>query len=424
MGLLCTPLNAFAHAYPPMYGETRLTSSISGQVHPDIYGNRVVYQSDGAVFCYDLVTGATKKIPAPENVDSYGEPAISGSRVVYGIWPDDSAASGINCYDMQSGVTKHLSGRGVDPSISGNDVVWEDYMTDSIHWYDLSSSTLTTIATQWVGTPDVSDHGVVFNRRQEPWSDTPQDVIFYDLSTGTERLIGYGSDPVVRESYVLWTTMSSIQETSPVYGPYTRYVQSLVTNSPGGWSSPQQWLGPIVLASAVAYPPNRPIGPYVVAGESVDDVFYQLNGSIYSARTSDRLAVGQLGGATGTRVVYSSTRGGNTDVYLYETNPMATPGTPVTDTTQNHTRSYPVYGSLKPRHPVGTDCGKLSCDRYYSGRWHRVKEYRLTASNYRSYSRYNTRVRLSRAGRWRLRAAHYVTSNFPTLSAWREVTVR
>ena len=98
--------------------------------------------------------------------------------------------------------------------------------------------------------------------------------------------------------------------------------------------------------------------------------------------------------------------------------------TPFAPTFMSRTRSYSVYGYLKPRHsgyPV-----RIYAYRYDATR--RVWQLRVTAYarayNFSSYTKYVAKVRLPSAGTWRIRAYHSDSVHSPTYGGYKNVRVR
>ena len=67
-------------------------------------------------------------------------------------------------------------------------------------------------------------------------------------------------------------------------------------------------------------------------------------------------------------------------------------------------RSYTVYGSLKPKHTAGT---RPVWDYKYkkvAGKWRSYGYVKATAYNYSTHTRYKVKMRLPSKGSWRLMA--------------------
>jgi hypothetical protein len=79
---------------------------------------------------------------------------------------------------------------------------------------------------------------------------------------------------------------------------------------------------------------------------------------------------------------------------------------PIAPSKMKRSKYYTVYGYLKPKHSVGSYPVRIHLYRYVSGKWRSAGYVKARASNYSSYSKYSARVRLTKRGKWRLRAYH------------------
>lgn len=79
-------------------------------------------------------------------------------------------------------------------------------------------------------------------------------------------------------------------------------------------------------------------------------------------------------------------------------------GTPVAPSVMKMGRYYTVYGSLQPKHSAGSKPVRVYRWRKVSGRWRSYGYVTATAYDDNGYTRYKVRARLTRAGKWRLRA--------------------
>lgn len=106
--------------------------------------------------------------------------------------------------------------------------------------------------------------------------------------------------------------------------------------------------------------------------------------------------------------------------------PVPYVGAPIAPSTCYRTRSYTVYGYLKPRHTSGTAPVRIYKYRYVSGRWRAYGYVSAKVSDYSSYSKYSAAIRLPYSGKWRLRA--YAPADAGHAAAWSSsydyVTVR
>ena len=93
--------------------------------------------------------------------------------------------------------------------------------------------------------------------------------------------------------------------------------------------------------------------------------------------------------------------------------------------TGRKSKSYSVYGSLKPRQTAtAADAGVvvIKCYQRKSGKWKYRKTVKAKVYDYDSYSRYKGSVKLPYAGRWRMRAYFIGSStNAAKYSSWKYV---
>jgi len=103
-------------------------------------------------------------------------------------------------------------------------------------------------------------------------------------------------------------------------------------------------------------------------------------------------------------------------VKLTVVKPKASLGTPIAPKTMKRSKSYNVYGSLKPRHTKGTKPVRIYKYKKVGGKWKSMGYVKATASNYGSYSRYKVKMRLTSKGKWRLRA--YAPADSKHAATW------
>jgi beta propeller repeat protein len=346
----------------------RLTYNTAFQDHPKISGSRVVYEDyrDGHhdVYCYDLATSRASRLTTDTN--DHTQPSISGDRVVY------SAAGQVYCYDFTTSQTSRLT-TGSAPMISGDKVVYRDVVggTARLFCYDLATDA-SSLLPGCRGADSIDGTTVVYTHTH----DRHNDVYAYDLTARTESTVTTGT---------AWKYDPAISGTKVVYCSPRVYKTRIFYE--------------IYLTDIVKHTTKRltfRTGTNVLPAISDSNVVYQHENSL-----------------------------GRLDIYLYETKPSASLSAPVRPSPTSHLKHYTVYGTLKPRHIAGSIVGRLQCERYYSGAWHLVKTYQLTSSNHFGYSRYaGVRVRLSHAGKWRIRARHADAGHALSYSRWRSVTVR
>jgi hypothetical protein len=96
--------------------------------------------------------------------------------------------------------------------------------------------------------------------------------------------------------------------------------------------------------------------------------------------------------------------------------PSADVRNPIAPAKMSHSKSYTVYGYLKPRRTSGSYPVRIYKYRYVSGKWKSYGYSTAKASNYSSYSKYSVKIKLAYKGKWRVRA--YAIASEGLAAAW------
>ena len=158
------------------------------------------------------------------------------------------------------------------------------------------------------------------------------------------------------------------------------------------------------------------------AGSGVASTFYRLDGGAQTAGTTISTVVGSH-----TLEFWSVDVAGNAEVhttvaFTVKAKTKASVGTPRAPSKMSHSKSYAVYGYLKPRHTRGTYPVRIyRWKKSSSGSWKRYGDpVKAKASDYSSngqlYSKYSVKMRLAKAGKWRLRA--YAPADSGHVATW------
>jgi len=94
--------------------------------------------------------------------------------------------------------------------------------------------------------------------------------------------------------------------------------------------------------------------------------------------------------------------------------PKASLGTPVAPKTLKRSKSYTVYGSLKPKHTAGSKPVRIYKYKKIGKKWVKKGYVKAKAYNYKGYTRYKVKMKLTSKGRWRLRACAPADSGHAT----------
>ncbi len=90
--------------------------------------------------------------------------------------------------------------------------------------------------------------------------------------------------------------------------------------------------------------------------------------------------------------------------------------TPIAPKTMKRTKSYTVYGALKPAHTPGSKPVRIYKYRKVGKTWKAAGYVKAVAYGYKGYTRYKVSMRLSTKGSWRLRA--YAPADTGHLKMW------
>mgnify|MGYP000870971321 FL=1 len=272
--------------------ETQITTNESFQFNPAIYGDKIIWQDfrenrDGDaetdIYVYDLSAHNETSI-ATTALGCWGNPhpMICGDKVV---WYDclDESRRGIYIYDLSSNKKTLISADGSKPAIYGDKIV---YVKDSVnlYLYNISTSTETKISTIGSYKKSISIYGnrIVW---EDYRSDHP-DIYMYDISNSTETRI---------------TTSESVDD--PVAGTYN----------------------PVIYSDRIVWQDYRNGNNDIyMATLTWDEEPSQDDNNSNDSNTSDNeIQITTSGSADGPstygdKIVYASTRNGNTDVYMYD----------------------------------------------------------------------------------------------------------
>ncbi len=295
-------------------------------VHDDISGSRDIY-------AYNIETGTELRISEPE---SYSDrPAISGNVIVWENLSSSEDDHDIYAYNLSSGkytrVTDDPDNLQQYPSISGNLVVWQDdrYDESDIYLFNLSNKAEQLLTEYPEGEdqeyPSISGNLVVW----QDYRKGDSDIYLLDLSDGTEQLLAAGPAeswqeyPSISGNLVVW--QDDRNGDSDIYLFNLSDGTETLVNDDGIDAAKEL---PSISGSSVVWIDGRNL--------EINDVYYR---DLDSDPDSDdvRITEGRVildptidGGPKidGNHIVWTDSRNGNKDVYLYtlgadETCPVA-----------------------------------------------------------------------------------------------------
>jgi hypothetical protein len=96
--------------------------------------------------------------------------------------------------------------------------------------------------------------------------------------------------------------------------------------------------------------------------------------------------------------------------------PVPSVGVPIAPAKMSRSKYYAVYGYLKPRHAAGTYPVRIYKWKKSSGSWKAYGYTAAKASNFSTYTKYSSKLRLASKGVWRVRA--YAPADAGHAAAW------
>lgn len=292
--------------------ETRLGSGSD----PDIYGDKVVWSSNGSIHLYDITNGTDTELDS----SSASHPAIYGDKIV---WLDNSSGNPNLCvYDVLTGgkflITENVTGdntymTGSKPAIYGNIIVWQDYIdneipenrTSSVYIYDLSTLIQTKISNDgcyFIGSPDIYEDRIVWINNSG--GTQGGSIWMYNISTDNKTKIfedTYSNNCAIHGDIIV---------SYGYYGAngYYIHVYNLSTNEINGVNSPSEQFDPDIYGNRVVWLDER---------ICMNDI-YMCNLS-----TANETRISTSGRAStpaiyGDRIVWRDMRTNQSAIYMYD----------------------------------------------------------------------------------------------------------
>ncbi len=198
-----------------------ITKNIAAESIPAIYGSRIVWSANGNVYVRDISTSTQTKIAAGNNPDIYG------NKISY-----DSDSAGdtpqIYVYDITTKKAIDVSkyGDNIYSHIYGNKVIWSDFYTrlGNIRMYDITTKKQKEVTTgdamtgyDTGGATDISGNKIVYLKHNNLAQPDLGDVYVYDIATGKSKQLSSGNTaqtPVVSGNVVVWSGSGNIYMTN------------------------------------------------------------------------------------------------------------------------------------------------------------------------------------------------------------------
>ncbi len=224
---------SFTPPPPPTYYEGKIkqiTLNSADQEQPSVSGDKIVWtdyrNGTSDIYMYDLIAGIETRISYGPGNESH--PHIDGNFVVYQDTRPDPNNPGYSItnaylYDIAKKTAK-IMGLGSMPKISGNQIVYTNFLTRNLYLYDIASGSPGFIS-HMRDTPYISGTTII---SKGELSAGISGLYAYDIQTKTERLLTSGNYPF-RASIDNTTIAYTKRSTNTSLG-YDIYTYSLLEN--------------------------------------------------------------------------------------------------------------------------------------------------------------------------------------------------
>lgn len=201
--------------------ETRAKSHIIKDVDnssiPAIYGSRIVWSADSYVYIRDMSTSTQTKIAAGSNPDIYA------NRVSYDSYSAADTPQ-IYLYDATNKKVIDVSqyGDNMFSHVYGDKVIWSDFYTrlGNIRMYDITTGQQTEVTTgddktgyDTGGSTDISGNKIVYLKHNDLANTDSGDLYVYDIDTEKSKQLTSGNTaqtPVISGNVIVWADSGSI----------------------------------------------------------------------------------------------------------------------------------------------------------------------------------------------------------------------
>jgi beta propeller repeat protein len=272
----------------------RLTQDLAYQSHPDIHGNRVVWQdyrntpatnnNNADIYYYDFGTGQTYQVTTDTSYQSF--PAIWGNNIVWqdyrNTYHTNSNNADIYCYNIITGQTQQITtdtSYQTFPAIWGNYIVWEDHRNGvgDIYIYDLNTNTERAISTvnAYKTRPVISGDWILWQDYRNGGTTIQADIYGFNLVTNQEYPIITQTDhqdiPKIDSLNLIWVDFRNYRQDiyHAVMKKSVDLKFQLSVNITGGWN---------LVSIPGLHPVNQEVNTWWSARDPNAEVFRFNNG--------------------------------------------------------------------------------------------------------------------------------------------------
>lgn len=197
--------------------EAPATTAAGVQLLSDVSGGVIVYSDFHLqdVFAFDVASGVTTNVSNMQGMGLAANPAISGSLVA---WEDTrNGSQDIYARDLTGGPDFRVSSgpRARNPAVSAGRIVWESCSTNTdcdIRMHNGGEVAVTSNPLRDDREPEIDGTWIVYSGRDAATGD--RDIYAYDITTGTERRLALPGDqlnPSISGNYVVFEDLQGSQ---------------------------------------------------------------------------------------------------------------------------------------------------------------------------------------------------------------------
>jgi beta propeller repeat protein len=194
-----------------------ITKDVDNSSIPAIYDSRIVWSANSSVYIRDISISTQIKIAAGNNPDIYD------NRISY-----DSDSAGdtpqIYVYDLTTKKALDISqyGDNMFSHIYDDKVIWSDFYTrlGNIRMYNIATGQQTEVTTgddmtgyDTGGPTDISGNKIVYLKHNNLANMDLGDLYVYDIDTGKSKQLTRGNTaqtPVISDNVIVWSDSGSI----------------------------------------------------------------------------------------------------------------------------------------------------------------------------------------------------------------------
>jgi beta propeller repeat protein len=197
--------------------KTYITQNVDQSSIPAIYGSRIVWSADSYVYMHDISTSMQTKIANGNNPDIYA------NRISYDSYSTEDTPQ-IYVYDITTKKAMDVSqyGDNMFSHIYGDKVIWSDFYNrlGNIRMYDIATRQQTEVTTgddktgyDTGGSTDISGNKIVYLKHKNLANIDSGNLYIYDIDTGKSKQLtssNTAQSPTISGNVIVWSDSGNI----------------------------------------------------------------------------------------------------------------------------------------------------------------------------------------------------------------------